>query len=135
MDRRDATAAVGGGAIWLAVIGLLNSGLASAYYLRLAFSCAQQPPEADGETPAQAAAPVRVGVAVSASVLFAAAATLALGIVPNEALRASDAGAQSLKPLTDASDASPVTAMGLINPRCWLQQRSLSDAIAPNKKH
>jgi len=29
--------AVGGGAIWLAIIGLLNSGVAAAYYLRLAW--------------------------------------------------------------------------------------------------
>ena len=37
------TAAVGGGAIWLAIIGLLNSGLAAAYYLRLALVSAQRP--------------------------------------------------------------------------------------------
>ena len=37
------TAAVGGGAIWLAIIGLLNSGLAAAYYLRLALVAAQRP--------------------------------------------------------------------------------------------
>ncbi len=37
------TAAVGGGAIWLAIIGLLNSGLAAAYYLRLAVVAAQRP--------------------------------------------------------------------------------------------
>ena len=37
------TAAVGGGAVWLAIIGLLNSGLAAAYYLRLAVVAAQKP--------------------------------------------------------------------------------------------
>ena len=37
------SAAVGGGAIWLAIIGLLNSGLAAAYYLRLAVVAAQRP--------------------------------------------------------------------------------------------
>jgi NADH-quinone oxidoreductase subunit N len=103
------SAAVGGGAVWLAIVGLLNSGLASAYYLRLAFACAQRPSEADGETPAQVA-PLRVGVAVSAAVLFAAAATLALGIVPNEVLRASEAGAHTLRPLVEAPETPPVTA-------------------------
>ena len=39
------SAAVGGGAVWLAIIGLLNSGLAAAYYLRLAFTAAQRPDE------------------------------------------------------------------------------------------
>ena len=37
------TAAVDGGAIALAIIGLLNSGLAAAYYLRLALVSAQRP--------------------------------------------------------------------------------------------
>lgn len=109
------TAAVGGGAVWLAIVGLLNSGLASAYYLRLAFSCAQKPSAADAETPVHAV-PVRVGVAVSAAVLFAAAATLALGIVPNEVLRAAEAGAHTLKPLVEAPDAAPVTAAAQPNP-------------------
>ena len=36
------SAAVGGGAIALAIIGLLNSGLAAAYYLRLALVAAQR---------------------------------------------------------------------------------------------
>ena len=44
------TAAVGGGAIWLAIIGLLNSGLAAAYYLRLAVVAAQKPdPDKEAE--------------------------------------------------------------------------------------
>jgi NADH-quinone oxidoreductase subunit N len=109
------SAAVGGGAVWLAIVGLLNSGLASAYYLRLAFACAQRPAEDDAETPVQAT-PIRVGVAVSAAVLFAAAATLALGIVPNEVLHASEAGAHTLRPLVEAPDAAPVTATAQPNP-------------------
>ena len=35
------SAAVSGGAVWLAIIGLLNSGVSAAYYLRLAFSAAR----------------------------------------------------------------------------------------------
>ena len=38
------SAAVDGGAIALAIIGLLNSGLAAAYYLRLALAAAQRQP-------------------------------------------------------------------------------------------
>ena len=42
------SAAVSGGAVWLAIIGLLNSGLAAAYYLRFAFASAQRPVEHNG---------------------------------------------------------------------------------------
>jgi len=86
------SAAVGGGAIWLVIIGLLNSGLAAAYYLRLALVAAQRP---DGERPV--AARPQVGVAVGAALLLAVAATLVLGFVPTGVLRAADAGAQTLQ--------------------------------------
>ncbi len=46
------TAAVGGGAIALAIIGLLNSGLAAAYYLRLALVSAQRPLDGHNRSPA-----------------------------------------------------------------------------------
>jgi NADH-quinone oxidoreductase subunit N len=85
------TAAVGGGAIWLAIIGLLNSGLAAAYYLRLALVAAQR---ADGKDPVPAP---QVGVAVGAALLLAVAATLILGIVPGEVLRAAESGAHVLE--------------------------------------
>jgi len=87
------SAAVGGGAVWLAVIGLLNSGLAAAYYLRLAFVAAQKP----DESKAQAAAPrAQVGIAVGAALALAVLATLILGIAPGEVLRAAEAGAHTL---------------------------------------
>ena len=88
------SSAVGGGAVWLALIGLLNSGLAAAYYLRLAFATAQRPSEQD--TPAHVYAP-RVGVAVTAALLFAVAATLVLGIVPGQVLHAAQTGAHTLQ--------------------------------------
>jgi NADH-quinone oxidoreductase subunit N len=84
--------AVGGGAIWLAIIGLLNSGLAAAYYLRLALVAAQKPVDENATAPAQ-----QVGIAVSAALLLAVAATLVLGIVPNNVLRAAEAGAHTLQ--------------------------------------
>jgi NADH-quinone oxidoreductase subunit N len=84
--------AIGGGAIWLAIIGLLNSGLAAAYYLRLALAAAQRPAEEN----AAAHAP-QVGVAVGAALLLAVATTLVLGIVPGDVLRAAEAGAHTLQ--------------------------------------
>ncbi len=88
------SAAVSGGAVVLAIIGLLNSGVAAAYYLRLALAAAQRAPKSDGE-----AVPVapRVGVAVGAALLLAATATLGLGIVPGQVLRAAEIGAHTLQ--------------------------------------
>jgi NADH-quinone oxidoreductase subunit N len=97
--------ALGGGAIWLVIIGLLNSGLAAAYYLRLALAAARRPVLEDKETlaPPQVA-PQVVGVAVGAALLFAVAATLILGIVPGDLLRAAEAGAHTLQaPPTESS--------------------------------
>jgi NADH-quinone oxidoreductase subunit N len=88
------SAAVGGGAVALAIIGLLNSGLAAAYYLRLAFTASQRPAEDSGDT--RVPAP-QVGIAVSAALLFAVAATLVLGIVPGEVLRATESAAHTLQ--------------------------------------
>jgi NADH-quinone oxidoreductase subunit N len=88
------SAAVGGGAIWLAIIGLLNSGLAAAYYLRLALAAANRPEEC---STASARPAPQVGVAVGAALLLAVAATLVLGIVPSEVLRAADAAGHTLQ--------------------------------------
>jgi NADH-quinone oxidoreductase subunit N len=91
-------AAVGGGAIWLAIIGLLNSGLAAAYYLRLALVAAQSPvhDEINGRSAPPKVSP-RIGVAVGAALLLAVAATLVLGIVPNNVLQAAESGAHTLQ--------------------------------------
>jgi NADH-quinone oxidoreductase subunit N len=99
------SAAVGGGAIWLAIIGLLNSGLAAAYYLRLALVAAQQP---DAQKPVVPTP--RVGVAVGAALLLAAAATLVLGIVPGDVLHAAQAAAYTLQapPAEATAPANPV---------------------------
>jgi NADH-quinone oxidoreductase subunit N len=94
------TAAVGGGAVILAIIGLLNSGVAAAYYLRLAFAVAQRPDDEDEFARIPSA---QIGIALGASLLFATAATLALGIVPGNALHAAEAGAHTLQ----APPASP----------------------------
>ena len=86
------SAAIGGGANWLVIIGLLNSGLAAAYYLRLALVTAQRPAD---ESFADAAP--QIGVAVGAALLMAVVATLALGIVPNDALQWAERGAHTLQ--------------------------------------
>ena len=88
------SAAVDGGAVALAIIGLLNSGLAAAYYLRLALAAAQQPENNNAETSALAP---QVGIAVGAALLLAAGATLVLGIAPSQVLRGAEAGAHTLQ--------------------------------------
>jgi len=88
------SAAVSGGAVVLAIIGLLNSGLAAAYYLRLALAAAQKPAPRDDD--ARLPAP-QVGIAVGAALFFAVAATLVLGIAPGAVLRAAENGAHTLQ--------------------------------------
>jgi len=97
--------AIGGGAIWLVMIGVLNSGLAAAYYLRLALVAAQRPEQEVKET----IAPQQVGIAVGAGLLMAVAATLALGILPGTVLRAADAGAHTLE--APPAENAPVNPM------------------------
>ena len=80
------------GAVWLAIIGLLNSGVAAAYYLRLALVSAQHP---TAENDRRLAPPQMV--AVSAALALAVVATLVLGIVPGGVLRAAEAGAHVLQ--------------------------------------
>ena len=88
------SAAVGGGAVILAVIGLLNSGLAAAYYLRFALTAAQRPSKDDESRRIPS---TQLGVAVGAALLLATAATLWLGIKPGGVLRATEAGAHTLQ--------------------------------------
>jgi len=97
------SAAVGGGAVALAIIGLLNSGLAAAYYLRLALVTAQAP--ADGDSHSAVPAP-RVGFAVGAALAMAVVATLILGIIPGEVLHAAENGAHTLRPPSPIQDSS-----------------------------
>ena len=97
--------ALGGGAIWLVIIGLLNSGVAAAYYLRLALAAAQRLDEQNSSAPAP-----RVGIAVGAALLLAVAATLVLGIIPGDVLRAAEAGAHTLQ-APPAESSAPANAV------------------------
>ncbi|WP_348261420.1 NADH-quinone oxidoreductase subunit N [Telmatobacter sp. DSM 110680] len=101
------SAAVGGGAVLLAVIGLLNSGVAAAYYLRLAFTAAQRP---DDETNEARLPIVPMGIAVGAGLLFAIGATLVLGIAPGTVLHITESGAHTLQAPPAMSIAPEVTA-------------------------
>jgi len=83
------TGAVQAGHVWLAVIGLINSGVACTYYLRLLASVYSRRQEG-AEAP-------RIGkttsIAAGAALALTAAATLLLGVMPGRVLRlAQDAG-------------------------------------------
>ena len=84
------TTASQGGAVWLPLIGLLNSGLAAAYYLKLVVSAAQAP-----DPKAPIAPKPQIGIAVGAALALATAATLILGIAPSQVLGAAKASAET----------------------------------------
>jgi NADH-quinone oxidoreductase subunit N len=76
---------------WLTVIGLINSAIASYYYLRLIVVMYMREPVV-AEAPARAAASMRLAL------VLAAAATIYLGVMPNRVQRSSEAGARDLGP-------------------------------------
>jgi NADH-quinone oxidoreductase subunit N len=92
--------AMHGGAVWLALIGLLNSGLAAAYYLRLVLSVAQ--PAGARETPISLP---QVGAAAGTAIALSVLATLVLGIAPSQVLGAARAAAERF-PLFHLSSAA-----------------------------
>lgn len=82
------TAAINSGNAWLAILGLLNSGVAAFYYLRLLGQMYMLPQEAGLAPDTIRARPSFVlGVAILVIAVFA------LGIFPNGALRLARAGA------------------------------------------
>jgi NADH-quinone oxidoreductase subunit N len=76
------SAAIHGGNIWLAVIGLLNSGVACFYYLRLLAALYTRP--GSESTRLNQLRPVSIPAAIGLA--LAAVATLTLGILPNGAV-------------------------------------------------
>jgi NADH-quinone oxidoreductase subunit N len=82
------TAALHSGNVWLAVIGLLNSGIACFYYLRLLAALYTRPTH-DAEH--VSLAPVSIPAAIALT--FTAVATLLLGIAPNRILGLAQRGA------------------------------------------
>jgi NADH-quinone oxidoreductase subunit N len=96
------TSAMDGGAVWLVLIGLLNSGLAAAYYLRLVLAAAEKPAAGvQGLPPAP-----RMGPAAALALGIAALVTLALGIYPKPALRAAWDAQHTLQAPPDQPGAS-----------------------------
>jgi NADH-quinone oxidoreductase subunit N len=118
------TSALQAGHVWLAVIGLINSGIACFYYLRLLSSVFAKPEESEaGERQASSFAPVSV-ISASASIglTLAAVATLILGILPGRILDlASDAsaslGADRAKSIAAESQPASQAPPALSNPR------------------
>jgi NADH-quinone oxidoreductase subunit N len=82
------TSALHAGEVWLAIIGLLNSGVACYYYLRLLTSIYSKPRE-----DAPVLSMPRVKVSLTLALLLTVSATLILGIFPGRLLSLAQAGA------------------------------------------
>jgi NADH-quinone oxidoreductase subunit N len=94
------TAALQAGHVWLAVIGLVNSGIACFYYLRLLTSIYTKP---EDSTSPVAASPSISGPA-GAALALSAAATLLLFFMPSRILHlATDAGQSLIAPPSRAT--------------------------------
>jgi NADH-quinone oxidoreductase subunit N len=89
--------------VWLTVIGLVNSAVASFYYLRLIVVMYMREPLV-AETPA----PATMGTKLA--LVLAAIATIYLGVMPGRALNLSVAGARDLAPPTAVGAATSATA-------------------------
>lgn len=114
------TAALHAGKVWLAALGLLNSGIACIYYLRLIAAIYTRPeatrtttvPALDSGLPVATSIPAAVGLGL------AALATLLLGIMPGRALDLTQRGASFVAaPLPDAPPAAPSAEVGSVPPR------------------
>jgi len=76
------SAALHAGNVWLAVLGLLNSGIACFYYLRLLAALYTRPRTENDRVDAYASVSIPAAIALT----FTAVATLLLGIAPNRIL-------------------------------------------------
>ena len=103
------SAAVGGGHTGLAVVGLLNSGVACFYYLRLLLLMYGRHAEADGNVRSQF---TKVSIPAALGLALAALATLALGILPGHVLDMTNAGAADVVALPTAVIAPAVAVRG-----------------------
>ncbi len=87
------TAASGGGHTGLAVVGLLNSGVACFYYLRLLVAMYARHAEDGGNQPVQF---TRVSLPAGVALAVAAVVTLALGVLPGRVLGLTTRGASAI---------------------------------------
>ena len=85
------------GHVWLAVVGLINSGIACFYYLKLLASVYAKPEEAlSGFGTVSVSPERRTSVAAAIGLGLAAAATLMLGTLPSRVLHLADYASWSL---------------------------------------
>jgi NADH-quinone oxidoreductase subunit N len=92
------TAALHSGRVWLAVIGLLNSGVACFYYLRLLGSLYSRHPHDEARL---SASPISIPAAIALT--FTAVATLLLGIAPGRVLSLAQRSADVTMPAANPS--------------------------------
>ncbi len=102
------TAAIHSGLVWLAIIGLVNSGVAAFYYLRLLVAIYARPQEnslLEGMP--------RVQTPMLFAILLTASATLILGVAPERILGAARAAALTfgLPAVTTRAAAAPATPL------------------------
>ena len=97
------SAALESGRVWIAIIGLLNSGVACFYYWRLLTSLYTKPEES---VIVQSPAPA-VSVPAGIALALTAAATLMLGILPNHVLHLANVASSSLRATADSSGSIP----------------------------
>ncbi len=100
------SAAISGGHTGLAVIGLLNSGVACFYYLRLLALMYTRHPHERGNERVRF---TKLTVPAAAGLAIAALATLTLGILPGTTLSLTNRAASAMMalPTTDAPPANP----------------------------
>lgn len=98
-------AAIHSGMIWLAIIGLINSGIAAFYYLRVVGAVFSRPAEA---SPVMAVP--RPSIALLFALFITAAATLILGIAPGGVLAGARAAAATYPIVNPAPAPAPIEA-------------------------
>jgi NADH-quinone oxidoreductase subunit N len=99
------TAAIHSGFVWLAILGLINSGIAAFYYLRVLAALYTKP----SETSPVASVP-QATVPLLFALLCTIAATLILGIVPGRILAKAKAAAETYPAITAAPQTAAETA-------------------------
>ena len=99
------TAAIHSGFVWLAILGLINSGIAAYYYLRALATLYTRP----AETALVSSVP-RATMPLLFALLLTVAATLILGIVPGRVLARAKAAAEIYPAVAASPQAAQETA-------------------------
>src|SRR5215813_560360 len=84
--------------VWLTIIGVINSGIASYYYLRLIVVMYMHDPHEEGRLALPVPAPLAIALVISA------AATIYLGLQPGPVLKYATHGAQQLLPASSQAE-------------------------------